>query len=145
MLREKIKDVTHFSLLENGRPLRNAQWIGPSVFSYSCCRAFSKFSGTVVKNYMICIVCSVAQNTSRNTKRIGPSKSSGRQSGTRNRPSVSKSIQFIRRGSVFFAFLQPTCGPEASAILQDQFLMVGLIRGTLQVTFSVIPIRPACG
>ena len=62
--------------------------------------SFSNFSDTVIERYEIVLVFAVAPHTSRNTKRIGISKSSGHQNGTQNRPSGAKSIQFLRRRSV---------------------------------------------
>ena len=59
------------------------------------CFAFSNFNGVMVARYMFFLVFAVAPNTSRNTKRIDPSKSSERQNGAHSRPSGAKMSPFF--------------------------------------------------
>ena len=61
------------------------------------CFAFSNLSGTAATKYNLSNVCRCAKYI-ENTERIGPSKSSGRQNGTPNRPSASKWCSFIKDG-----------------------------------------------
>ena len=67
----------------------NAEWIGPSFCLCFALFALSNFSGTITPNI------------SRKAKRIGPSKSSGRQNGTQTRPSNAKCHQNLRRRRSF--------------------------------------------
>jgi hypothetical protein len=89
-----------FDTLKNAKTIVNVQWIGPSFlqrlnksYLFFILAFFYIFMIQRFKKIMFFHAFATAPKTSRNTERIGPSKSNDLQAGAPNRPSGPKSLR----------------------------------------------------
>ena len=115
-----VQNIVMHSLLmlsKNAYISRNAEWTEPLFFLYFSFLYFPTLAAHV-KKYVIVSFVSVAPNTSRNTKRVGPPKSNGRQRGSQRKTG----------GSIRSAFLDVFGFSDFSGIIVNKCLIFLFLR-----------------